>query len=167
MRFLFPLILFIFFSVPGCTKAGENRPDNPKALGEEVFKSFQHKSYATFEKYLFTEADCEIMAKNIDAPEKLKPEIAQRMKAVVAVVRNHAKENFEQIIAAGEEQGVQWDKVELTAVEYELQTRDNIESTDIFLTCRYDTLIFAIKLDNCHKSEDWLMMDKAEIRFRE
>lgn len=143
------------------------RPADPKNLGEVVFKSFQNESYETFLKYIFTEADCDTMVKNADAPDSLKITVVKQMKGLTNYIRHNSKENFEMIISAGKQKGIVWKKAKLTDVTYDIESSDDIQSTDISLLCRYKSNVFQIKLDNCHKSDSWLMMDKAEIRFDE
>lgn len=163
------LLTFTFIALFQLTTFSQvdKRPTDPKMLGEMVFKSLQDENYETFLKYIFTEADCDTMAKNADAPDSLKISVVKQMKGLTNHIRKTSKENFEMIISTGKQKGIKWEKVELTDVKFEIKNRDNIQSADIFLLCKYKDKIFQIKLDNCHKSDAWLIMDKAEIKFKE
>jgi hypothetical protein len=163
------LLTFTFIALFQLTTFSQvdKRPTDPKMLGEMVFKSLQDENYETFLKYIFTEADCDTMAKNADAPDSLKTSVVKQMKGLTNHIRQTSKENFEMIISTGKQKGLNWKKVKLTDVQFEIKNRDNIQSADIFLICNYKDKIFQIKLDNCHKSDAWLIMDKAEIRVEE
>ena len=166
MRHLLTIALITFFQATTFSQV-DKRPTDPKELGEMVFESFQNENYELFLKYIFTEADCDTMANNADAPDSLKIKVVKQMKGLTNHIRQTSKENFEMIISTGKQKGLDWKKVKLTDVKFEIKNRDNIQSSDIFLLCKYKDTIFQIKLDNCHKSDAWLMMDKAEIRFKE
>lgn len=166
MKHLLAIALITFYQSTAFSQA-DKRPTDPKELGEMVFKSFQDENYELFLKYIFSEADCNTMAKNADAPDSLKIEVVKQMKGLTNHIRQTSKENFEMIISSGKQKGLDWKKAKLTDVKFEIKNRDNIQSSDIFLLCKYKNEIFQIKLDNCHKSDAWLMMDKAEIRFKE
>lgn len=142
------------------------RPTDPKQLGEIVFKSFQDANYELFLKYIFTEADCDTMAKNADAPDSLKITAVEQMKNRTNYIRQTSKENFELIISIGKQNGVDWKETKLSNVFFEIKSNDNIQQSDIFLLCEYKDKIFLIKLDDCHKSDSWLMMGNAEIKFK-
>ena len=166
MRHLLTITLIAFFQLTTFSQV-DKRPTDPKMLGEMVFKSLQDESYETFLKYIFTEADCDTMAKNANAPDSLKITVVKQMKGLTNHIRQTSKENFEMIISTGKQKGIMWKKAKLTDVKFEIKNRDNIQSADIFLLCEYKDKVFQIKLDNCHKSDAWLMMDNVEIRFKE
>ncbi len=166
MRHLLTITFIALFQLTTFSQV-DKRPTDPKMLGEMVFKSLQDENYETFLKYIFTEADCDTMAKNADAPDSLKISVVKQMKGLTNHIRQTSKENFEMIISTGKQKGLDWKKVKLTDVKFEIKSRDNIQSSDIFLLCQYKNIIFQIKLDNCHKGDAWLMMAKAEIRFKE
>ena len=142
-------------------------PTDPSELGKMVFKSIQDEDYALFLKYIFSEADCETIAKNADVPDSLKITVLEQVKGISNHIRQTSKENFEMIILTGEQKGIKWKKVKLTDVKFEIKNKDNIQSSDIFLFCKYKDKVFQIKLDNCHKSDAWLMLDNIEMSFKE
>jgi len=166
MKHLMTILLITLFQATIFSQV-DKFPTDPKMLGEIIFTSFQDENYEIFLKYIFTEADCDTMVKNAIAPDSLKATVVKQMKGLTKHIRQTSKENFDVIISIGKQKGIDWKKVELTDVKFEIKNRDNIQSADIFLLCMYKEKIFQIKLDNCHKSDAWLMMDKAEIRFKE
>lgn len=166
MKHLLIIVLITFFQSAAFSQV-DKRPTNPKELGEMVFKSLQDENYELFLKYIFTEADCDTMAKNADAPESLKITVVKQMKELTNHIRQTSKENFGLIISTGKQKEIVWQKTKLTDVKFEIKNHVNIQSADIFLLCEYNDNLFQIKLDNCHKSDAWLMMDNAEIRFNE
>ena len=166
MRYLIVLILIVFFQQISFSQLND-RATNPKMLGELVFKSFQEENYETFLKYIFSEADCDRMSRNSNAPDNLKVAIAKQMKSLTNYIRQTSKENFENIISVGKDKKLEWKNVKLTDVKFDTKNQSNIQSSDIFLFCQHKEKIFLIKLDNCHKSDAWLMMDEAEIQFEE
>ena len=164
MRYFLTITLITLFLTSACSQI-DRGPNDPKELGEMIFKSFQNENYQLFLKYIFTEADCDYMVKNSGTPDSIA--IAAQMKGVTNHILQTSEENFESIISTGKQNGVKWQEVKLTDVKFEIKERGKIQSADIFLFCTYKGKVFHIKLDNCHKSEAWLMMDKAEIRFEE
>jgi hypothetical protein len=106
------------------------------------------------------------MAKNADAPDSLKITAVEQMKYRTNYIRQTSKENFELIISIGKQNGVDWKETKLSNVFFEIKSNDNIQQSDIFLLCEYKDKIFLIKLDDCHKSDSWLMMGNAEIKFK-
>ena len=105
MKHLLTIALFTFFQLTTFSQVNI-RPSDPKQLGEMVFKSFQDENYELFLKYIFTEADCDIMAKNADAPDSLKITAVEQMKNRTNYIRQTSKENFELIISIGKQNGV-------------------------------------------------------------
>jgi hypothetical protein len=166
MKCLLTIALITFFQSITFSQV-DKRPTAPKDLGEMVFESFQDENYGVFLKYIFTEADCDTMAKNADAPDSLNVTVVKQMKGLTNHIRQTSNENFDMIISTGKQKGIKWKKVELTDVKFEIKNRNNIQSSDIFLLCKYKENVFQIKLNHCHKSDDWLMMGKVEIRFKE
>ena len=166
MKHLLTVIFIALFHVTTFAQL-DKRPADPKSLGEVVFKSLQNESYESFLTYIFTEVDCDTMAINANAPDSLKIIVVKQMKGLTTHIRQTSKENFDMIISTGKQNGIVWEMARLTDVKFEIKNRDNIQSADIFLLCEYKDILFHIKLDNCHKSNAWLMMDNAEIRFKE
>lgn len=168
MKRILTFTLLMTIGLSTTSFAQENtKPSSPEKLGAKVFQSFQEESFDLFLSLIFTEADCEIMVKNADASDSLKTAVVKQMKGLAHMIRSGAKENFNFILKQGHEKGVQWSKVKLEDIKYAIKDRQNIKSSDIFLLCKYKAVDFAIKLDNCHKSDAWLMMDTVEIKFKE
>lgn len=165
MKLLLTIALITFFQMTSFSQV-DKRPTDPKELGEMVFKSFQDENYEMFLKYIFTESDCDTMAKNADAPDSLKITAVEQMKRITNYIRQTSKENFEMIISTGKQNGLDWRKTKLTDVLFEIKSNDNIQHSDIFLFCEYKDKIFLIKLDDCHKSDSWLMLGNTEIQFK-
>jgi hypothetical protein len=165
MRTLF--LLTIIAWATSFAQNGNVRPATPKDLGEIVFKSLQEENYEMFHDCVFTESDCDIMAKNADAPDSLKVMVAKQMKTVVNRTRNASKANFDQLIAKGKENNIVWNKVGLNDIKFQIKKDSNIESADIYLLCTFEKTMFTVKLDNCHKSNAWLMMDKAQLTIKQ
>ena len=120
-----------------------------------------------FLKYIFTAADGETMVKNALASDSAKITIIEQVNGISSHIKQTSKENFEMIIIAGNHKGIKWQKVKLLDVKFQIKNKNNIQSTDIFLLCKYKEIKFQIKLDNCHKSDAWLMLDNPEINFNE
>lgn len=164
------IALSIFLTIATSIKCigQENiRPLDPEALARNVFTSLQEDDLEQFLSLIFTEEDCEIMANNLDAPDSLKTKVVKQMKGLTNMIRNGAKVNFNNTINQVKQKGIKWPKVELVDIKYEIKNRHNVESSDILLWCKFKKMKFTIKLDNCHKSDVWLMMDKIELRFQE
>lgn len=163
-------ILIIIFSVIIGFKTFLNTddgPSDPKVLGEAVFQTFQKNRFEDFEKLFFTEADCEKMIQHANSSDSTKKIVFERMKAVVNLKRSQAKENFQQTFEFAEKEKISLTTSVLNDVKFEIKSRNNIESSDIYLFCRSTNTSFIIKLDNCHKSDAWLMMGKVEIKLQE
>lgn len=168
MRFFFLFIIFLTIGTSiKCIGQEIIRPLDPKSLGQNVFSSLQKNDLNQFLSLIFTESDCEIMANNADAPDSLKIEAVKQMKSLINKTRRDAKENFDNTINQVKQKGIKWSKVELLEIQFEVKNRQNIESSDIFLWCKFKKIEFIIKLDNCHKSDTWLMMDQVELIFKE
>lgn len=166
VKHLLSVACMLFFQTTSYSQT-DLRPSDPKMLGELIFKSFQDENFSSYLEYIFTEADCDTMAKYADAPDSMKLVVVKHMKGRVNHIRNTARDNFEVILSTALQNGVKWNKVKLEDVKFEIKNRNNVQSADIFLFCRSGKKLFQIKLDNCHKSDAWLLMDYAEIRFYE
>lgn len=166
MKYLVTITLITFLLSTSFSQI-DKRPTDPTLLGKMVFKSFHNEDYELFLKYIFTEADGETMVKNALASDSAKITIIEQVNGISSHIRQTSKENFEMIILAGNQKGIKWQKVKLLEVKFQIKNKNNIQSTDIFLLCKYKEIKFQIKLDNCHKSDAWLMLDNPEINFNE
>lgn len=164
MKHLLTIILIAFSQSTSFSQVGK-QPTDQKELGEMVFKSLQDENYETFLNCIFTEADCDTLAKKADANDSLKTDVNKRMKHLTNSMRNKSKANFETIIATGKQEGVDWKKARLKDVKFDFSDRSNIQSSDIFLLCEYKDKRFLIKLNDCLRSNAWLMIHSATIRF--
>jgi hypothetical protein len=164
MRFLYSLILVLLFHSTFFAQEHQKAKD-PKMLGEFVFKSIQEENFDAFLSYIFTDKDCKKMIKNGKASKENKKVATNQMIGLATDIRQGSKENFNKIISVGKQKGIKWKEVKLTDIKYEIRNRDNIKSTSIFLLCKFNDKTFQIKLNNCYKSDFWLMLNKADIFF--
>ena len=168
MKLKFVILLFLtsglLISVIG---QNELRPKSPTELAKGVFESLKNNDFKSFLFLIFTEADCKIMANKGEASDSVKAIVVKQMNALTQHTRQNAKTNFNSILSQTNTKEVKWASVTLTDVKFEIKNRKGIESSDIFLFCRNGEINFIIKLDNCHKSDAWLMMDKIKVRFKE
>ena len=162
MKNIFFLIILIGFSNL-CFSQNEDRPSTPKELGELVFEALKENDFQAFQRLVFTESDCEIMIENAQFPDKVKNEIVQQMKGVTKMTRNKNKVVFNHAVHQVKDQCGSWTKVKLKDVKFEINNRNNVKSADVFILCKYKGKELGINLDNCHKSDAWLMMGDLEV----
>lgn len=161
------IIIVLFLSLSSAFQLNiQQRPSTPDELAKAVYNALKQKSFTDFEKLLFTEADCDTVVINSNLPDSIKADILPRMKGLTQLVKENAEKNFKSVIEQAEQKGIDWTKVEFTEAKYEIKTRDIAPSSDIFFGGKQGDIEFYIKLDNCHKSNAWLIMDEMEIHFK-
>ena len=138
---------------------------DPKMLGEFVFKSIQEERYGIFLGYIFTEEDVIKMMKRVTVSKSEKETATKQMQDIAKNIRNGSKNNFYNIISSGKQKGIVWKEVKLIEVSYSIREKENIQMADVFLICSFKNVSFNIKLDNCFKSQTWLMLDQIYLNF--
>lgn len=166
MKIFVTLILIILLQTTAFSQVDCFRPTSPIELGVLVFKSFQDQNFEKFRNCFFTEADCDTLVKYAGLSDSLKIRYTKYYKNRATYFQGVAKENFEKLIEEGERKGIVWNKIELLDVSYDgPKTENNIQSADIGIECIYGDIYFGFLIEDCHKSDSWLIIDKVEIRF--
>ena len=166
MKAILTILFISVFHIIVNAQANNQRAQNPDELGTLVFKSFQNENYMAFENCIFTENDCEIMCNKANATDSVKAIVVKQMQGLTERIRRLSKENFQEIVEKGKQKGIDWPHSKLSKTFFEIRKDHNIESCDIVLLCECKDTIFGIKLDNCSKSDAWLMMGQVAIKFK-
>ncbi|MGN6646644.1 MAG: hypothetical protein ACTHJT_08940 [Cytophaga sp.] len=166
MKYIHLIVWFIGIAYMQHVHAQSSRPANPNELGISVCKAFRFENFSAYDSLIFTNADCDIMIKNADAPQNAKDTVINQMYSITRSMRGKALENFQSVIKAGKDKGIKWNKIELVNVFFEIRNRKNIESCDVAVYCKEGGKVFVIMLNNCHKSDAWLMMGNTSIQFK-
>lgn len=170
-RFSFPVTLvcgalFIVFSNAVHAQKIYGKA-SPKELGEAVFETLQKNDFKSFLNLIATDADVDTIVKYATASDSAKYVVRNRMKYFVFGVNEHAKNNFNEVEEKANNFGVDWKKTVIKDIKYDIRNKKNVLSTDVLIHCEQEETTFTIKLNNCHKSTAWLMMDKVDIDFEE
>ncbi|MCB9246169.1 MAG: hypothetical protein H6606_07020 [Flavobacteriales bacterium] len=166
MKHYFLLGLIVLFGTDAFSQR-DIRPSDPGILGREVFEHIQNRDYEGYLRLIFSGSDCDTMVNNAHVPDSTKSYVAGIIKIHADHLRSTSKANFEKVIEDAAQRGVDWQEVELTDVKFEIRTRDAVQSADVFLFCKFREQVFQIKLDDCHRSDAWLMLGYLEIKFKE
>jgi hypothetical protein len=163
MKAAFCLIILSFCFVSN--SYSQNRPTDPKVLAEQIFSALKNNDYASYEKLFFTEVDCDTMFFNSTASDSAKAKVKKGIISLAKVSKANSKSNFENVLQQSKLNNLDWDLAVLKDVQFKIKNDHNIQSADIFLWIQCNGKDFTLKLDNCAKSNYWLMLEKAEFRI--
>ena len=102
---------------------------------------------------------------NADVPDSLKAAGAEKMWGLASATRQNSKLKFDVILKQINEKGFDWTKAEVNQVLHEVESRQGMEQTEIFLFIKSGDTQFAVRMPLCFKSDAWLMFNEIELKM--
>lgn len=136
---------------------------SPNGFAQLVFTAFKTNDYSLFESLLITRTKYDLMLDKIDATDNEKEEYRKRGLGALSYLHNQAKDNFNNILDNAMENEINWNTVNIIEIIPGYRESQGIEQADIMILAKSGEQKFSIILNNCHKVDNWYIMD--ELKF--
>jgi hypothetical protein len=152
-------------TVPSLAQTGR-LSDSPRELGELAFATLVNDDERAYMNLVFTQADCDSMVFHADAKDSLKAIVLDQMYGLTAMVRSKASKDFALLRTQGTAAGIDWATAQLVEVQFEIKSRNGIQSCDVYAVGKSGSVDFAVKLHNCHEGSEWHLMGRPELLLK-
>lgn len=159
----YSLIILFVCLIKLCSGQNPHITENPKELGKQVFSALQNYDLSMYQQLIVLDTDCmEIMNENNDSiTEEFISKLIQRSQKTI----NNSEFVFSQILKEIYLHEIDLLQTSITQIRYTIKANESIETTDIHLVLRYQKQEFRIIIEDCIKSDSWLILGGILVEF--
>ena len=174
---LFTLLLFSYTNEKGKNNSVETTPEKTNELaqitepvnqtldelGASLILHLKNNDFEKFTELLPVTEDVEQIAMNYTGPEEKKKKILLSMQDKVKEIMINSKTGFDEVFNSALKEGVVWNDVNFSHVEYDIKKKDNIERASMTIFFVYSNLNYKIYIgESVNSQRGWLVTQNPE-----
>ncbi len=132
-------------------------------LGASVILAFKENDVAKLNTLFPETEDVEKIVSVYSGSEKEKKSILGGSEENTKKIQKNTIDAFSEILNKGNKEGIKWDEVVFSNVEYTTKNENNIETTDLKILFSYKENKYKIRIAECINTErGWLIFDRPQ-----